>query len=477
VGSEFIDHTPKWLKILAIQLFGTNDKVALKVGMISTIAGFALVSGAITRRNRNRGLAIIAVFGLLGGAVSSNRPSQSVIAFIPSLFGAAIGCWALSKFSTFISQHDRPIETPGESRAPLGWDRRRFISAASKTVLTSAIFSAVVNRLGNNKISDIRNSAPESLPKISQYNDLASTKTPSGAQIFSETPFITPNKDFYRIDTALSLPRINIKTWKLNIGGMVKTPLTLSYQDLLTRPMVERTITICCVSNEVGGPYIGNAVWQGVLLADLLTEAGIDSRAEQIFGTSVDGWTCGFPVGAAFDGRDAMVAIGMNGEPISLEHGYPARIIIPGLYGYVSATKWVQSLELTTWSQAEGYWVPLGWSRDAPIKTQSRIDVPRRDEKVSAGKIAIAGVAWAQQRGVEKVEVRIDSGAWNIATLALDFSDDTWRQWKYEFNSKPGEYRIQVRATDKTGETQTEEVSRPDPDGATGYHTRTLKVI
>ena len=258
---------------------------------------------------------------------------------------------------------------------------------------------------------------------------------------------------------------------------MVKTPLTLSYQDLLTRPMVERTITICCVSNEVGGPYIGNAVWQGVLLADLLTEAGIDSRAEQIFGTSVDGWTCGFPVGAAFDGRDAMVAIGMNGEPISLEHGYPARIIIPGLYGYVSATKWVQSLELTMWSQAEGYWVPLGWSRDAPIKTQSRIDVPRRDEKVSAGKIAIAGVAWAQQRGVEKVEVRIDSGAWNIATLALDFSDDTWRQWKYEFNAKPGEYRIQVRATDKTGETQTEEVSRPDPDGATGYHTRTLKVI
>jgi DMSO/TMAO reductase YedYZ molybdopterin-dependent catalytic subunit len=343
--------------------------------------------------------------------------------------------------------------------------------------LISAIFSAVANRLENNKISDIRNSTPESLPKISQSNDLKSTKTPSGAQIFNETPFITPNKDFYRIDTALSLPRINIKTWKLDIGGMVNTPLTLSYQDLLARPMVERTITICCVSNEVGGPYIGNAVWQGVLLADLLTEAGVDSRAEQIFGTSVDGWTCGFPVGAAFDGRDAMIALGMNGEPISLEHGYPARIIIPGLYGYVSATKWVQSLELTTWNQAEGYWVPLGWSREAPIKTQSRIDVPRRDEKVSAGKIAIAGVAWAQQRGVEKVEVRIDSGAWNIATLALDFSDDTWRQWKYEFDAKPGEYRIQVRATDKAGETQTEEVSRPDPDGATGYHTRTLKVI
>ncbi|MCX6535624.1 MAG: molybdopterin-dependent oxidoreductase [Actinobacteria bacterium] len=477
MGSEFIDHTPKWLKILAIQLFGTSDKVVLKVGMISTIAGFALVSGAIARRNRNRGLMMIALFGLLGGAVSSNRPSQSVIAFIPSLFGAAIGCWALSKLSTFISQHDRPIKTPGESRAPLGWDRRRFISTASKTVLISGIFNAVASRLENNKISDIRNSAPESLPEVLTNKILTSTDTPLGTQIFNETPFITPNQDFYRIDTALSLPRINIKTWKLNIGGMVKTPLTLSYQDLLARPMVERTITICCVSNEVGGPYIGNAVWQGVLLADLLNEAGVDPRAEQIFGTSVDGWTCGFPVGAAFDGRDAMIAIGMNGEPISLEHGYPARIIIPGLYGYVSATKWVQSLELTMWSQAEGYWVPLGWSRDAPIKTQSRIDVPRRDEKVSAGKIAIAGVAWAQYRGIEKVEVRIDSGEWKLATLALDFSDDTWRQWKYEYDAKPGEYQIQVRATDKTGETQTEEVSPPDPDGATGYHTRTLKVI
>ena len=477
MGSEFIDHTPKWLKILAIQLFGTSDKVVLKVGMISTIAGFALVSGAIARRNRNRGLAIVVVFGVLGGAVSSNRPSQSATAFIPSLFGAAIGCWTLSKFSTYISQHDRPIKTPGESRAPLGWDRRRFISTASKTLLISAIFGAIANRLENKKISEIRQAAPDSLPKISAGNGLAATKSPAGTQIFAETPFITPNKDFYRIDTALSLPRIDIKTWKLNIGGMVKTPLTLSYQDLLARPMVERTITICCVSNEVGGPYIGNAVWQGVLIADLLIEAGVDPRAEQIFGTSADGWTCGFPIGAAVDGRDAMIAIGMNGTALPLEHGYPARVIIPGLYGYVSATKWITNLDLTTWSEAQGYWVPLGWSRDAPIKTQSRIDVPRRDETVRAGRIAIAGVAWAQHRGIEKVEVRIDSEEWKLATLALDFSDDTWRQWKYEFDAKPGEYQVQVRATNKTGETQTQEVSRPDPDGATGYHTRTIKVL
>ena len=477
VGSEFIDHTPKWLKNLAIQAFGTNDKAVLKIGMLLSISCLALFAGLLARHKRVTGVSIIASFGIFGGLISAARPSQSALALVPSLFGAIFGCRLLNKLIKTITKYDLPIAYPSESRAPLGWDRRRFISTASKTVLISAIFNAVASRLENNKISDIRNSAPESLPKISQANDLTTTKIPSGSQLFSETPFITPNQDFYRIDTALSLPRIDIKTWKLNIGGMVKTPLTLSYQDLLARPMVERTITICCVSNEVGGPYIGNAVWQGVLIADLLIEAGVDPRAEQIFGTSADGWTCGFPIGAAVDGRDAMIAIGMNGTALPLEHGYPARVIIPGLYGYVSATKWITNLDLTTWSEAQGYWVPLGWSRDAPIKTQSRIDVPRRDETVRAGRIAIAGVAWAQHRGIEKVEVRIDSEEWKLATLALDFSDDTWRQWKYEFDAKPGEYQVQVRATNKTGETQTQEVSRPDPDGATGYHTRTIKVL
>ena len=477
VGSEFIDHTPKWLKNLAIQAFGTNDKAVLKIGMLLSISCLALFAGLLARHKRVTGVSIIASFGIFGGLISAARPSQSALALVPSLFGAIFGCRLLNKLIKTITKYDLPIAYPSESRAPLGWDRRRFISTASKTVLISAIFGAIASRLENKKISEIRQAAPDSLPKISAGNGLAATKSPAGTQIFAETPFITPNKDFYRIDTALSLPRIDIKTWKLNIGGMVKTPLTLSYQDLLARPMVERTITICCVSNEVGGPYIGNAVWQGVLIADLLIEAGVDPRAEQIFGTSADGWTCGFPIGAAVDGRDAMIAIGMNGTALPLEHGYPARVIIPGLYGYVSATKWITNLDLTTWSEAQGYWVPLGWSRDAPIKTQSRIDVPRRDETVRAGRIAIAGVAWAQHRGIEKVEVRIDSEEWKLATLALDFSDDTWRQWKYEFDAKPGEYQVQVRATNKAGETQTQEVSRPDPDGATGYHTRKIKVV
>ena len=477
IGGEFIDHTPKWLKNFAIRIFATNNKAALKTGMLLTVSCLALLAGSIARRRRIAGASIIAGFGVVGAIISLLRPSQNAAALLPSLVGALAGCWLLTKLICVINENSKPLETPTTSRAPLGWDRRRFLSTTGKVAIISTALAGTARVVSSKKISQVRDAAPQSLPPIGNNTALPTTKIPSATQIFDQTPFVTPNKDFYRIDTALSLPRVDINTWKLEIGGMVKTPLTLSYQDLLARPMVERTITICCVSNEVGGPYIGNAIWQGVLLADLLNEAGVDSRAEQIFNTSVDGWTCGFPVGAAVDGRDAMIAIGMNGTALPLEHGYPVRLIVPGLYGYVSATKWLKSIDLTMWNQAEGYWIPLGWSRDAPIKTQSRIDVPRRDENVVAGKIAIAGVAWAQQRGIKKVEIRIDAGEWKLATLALDLNIDTWRQWKYESNLQPGEYKIQVRATDKTGATQTQEVSRPDPDGATGYHTRTLKVI
>ena len=263
---------------------------------------------------------------------------------------------------------------------------------------------------------------------------------------------------------------------------MVDTPMKVTYDDLLAMAQVERVITLACVSNEVGGDLIGNAVWRGVLLRDLLNEAGVQPAAEQVFSTSVDGWTCGFPVGAAFDGRDAMVAVGMNGAPLPLEHGFPARLVIPGLYGYVSATKWLAQIKLTSWDE-EGYWVPRGWSREAPIKTQSRIDVVRAasgsggtssDGSGATGttrEYVIAGVAWAQYRGVDKVEVSIDNAAWQEARLAADVSDDAWRQWLLEWDAEPGSHLIRVRATDKTGATQTEETSRPDPNGATGYHT------
>jgi DMSO/TMAO reductase YedYZ molybdopterin-dependent catalytic subunit len=291
-----------------------------------------------------------------------------------------------------------------------------------------------------------------------------------------ETTYITPNDDFYRIDTALSFPTVDLSEWRLRIGGMVDNEIELSYDDISALTQIERTITICCVSNEIGGPYIGNATWQGVRLSDLLDMVGVREGAEQFFSRSIDGWTCGFPIDLARDGRDAMLAIGMNGEPLPLMHGFPARLIVPGIYGYVSATKWISEIEINRWSDAEGYWVPRGWAREAPIKTQSRIDVPRRGEKIDAGATKIAGVAWAQHTGVAKVEVRVDDGDWIEATLSADLTDDAWRLWSVDWTATSGRHNIRVRATDKSGYTQTEEVASVAPDGATGWHTRTVDV-
>lgn len=482
VGSEFIDHTPKWLKTLAIDIFGTNDKLALRVGMVATIALLALGLGALARRRPVLGVVALAGFGVFGAFVAANRPGQTAKAAVPALVGALVGAALIWWLERSVSADDPASSVPRASRAPSGWDRRRFMIVGGSAAGAAVVAAGAARRLENQRIERIRDAAPDVLPPVVDSPAVggqissAAPEIPSGATVDPATPFITPNDDFYLIDTALSVPRIRLDRWTMSVGGMVRTPLTLSYDDLLARPQVERVITIACVSNEVGGDLIGTAVWQGVLLSDLLDEAGVSADAEQVFGTSVDGWTCGFPVEVARDGRDALIAVGMNGEPLPLRHGFPARVIVPGLYGYVSATKWLSSLELTRWDDAVGYWVPRGWARDAPIKTQSRIDVPRRGEAVAAGRTPIAGVAWAQHRGIAKVEVRVDDGAWAEARLGTDVTVDAWRQWVYEWDATPGEHTIQVRATDNTGATQTDEVSRPDPDGATGWHTRTIRV-
>ncbi len=474
VGSEFIDHTPSWLKQWAIDTFGTADKAALRVGVVVTIA---LLAAAVGRLARHRPRPAAAVFGLAGAGaaiVAVARPSQGASAAVAPLIAAIVGGGALLWLIGHVRAHDAPL-APGASKAPLGWDRRRFVGAAGGAAALGAFAVLSARKVETDRTTALLDEAPDSLPPVAS-NASAVAPAPAGATLSPITPFITPNDNFYRIDTALSLPRIDIDTWRVDVGGMVNSPLSLSFDDMLARPQVERTITIACVSNEVGGDLIGNAVWQGVLLNDLLDEAGVLPGAEQVFSTSQDGWNCGFPVEAAFDGRDAMIAIGMNGEPLPLQHGFPARLIIPGLYGYVSATKWLRSIKLTTWDADEGYWIPRGWAREAPIKTQSRIDVPRRGEEAAAGRVVIAGIAWAQRRGVAKVEVRVDEGEWREATLAADVSIDTWRQWRIEWELDQGEHTLQVRATDSTGETQTDEVARPDPDGATGWHTRRINV-
>ncbi|MER7439728.1 molybdopterin-dependent oxidoreductase [Micromonospora avicenniae] len=284
-------------------------------------------------------------------------------------------------------------------------------------------------------------------------------------------PYVSSNFGFYRIDTALVVPQVDPESWRLRIHGRVRNPITLSFADLLARPMVERYVTLACVSNEVGGDLIGNARWLGVPIRDLLDEVEPEEGADQVVGRSVEGWTCGTPTAALRDGRDALLAVGMNGEPLPVEHGFPVRMVVPGLYGYVSACKWVTELELTSFADFDAYWVPRGWSPQGPIKTQSRIDTPRPRNRLTAGPVMVAGVAWAQHRGIRRVEVRVDDDPWQEAELAPTVSVDTWVQWSWRWEATPGTHRLQVRATDATGETQTDRRQDVVPDGATGWHT------
>ncbi|NXY96849.1 molybdopterin-dependent oxidoreductase, partial [Streptomyces sp. BR123] len=296
------------------------------------------------------------------------------------------------------------------------------------------------------------------------------------------SPFLTPNRDFYRVDTALVVPRVDAGTWRLRIRGEgVTRPLSLDLPALLTRPLVEHDITLTCVSNPVGGPYAGNARWLGVRLADLLREAGVrppsqGGPADQLVARSVDGMTIGTPVETVMDGREALLAVGMNGEPLPFAHGFPVRMVVPGLYGYVSACKWLSELQLTTFAAYDAYWVRRSWAQQAPVKTQSRIDTPRAGAAPPAGRVAVGGVAWAQHRGIARVEVRVDGGPWHEARLADADGVDTWRLWTWPWEAPPGRHTLQVRATDGTGSVQTERSTPTVPDGATGLHTVTVHV-
>ncbi|MFQ5968416.1 MAG: molybdopterin-dependent oxidoreductase, partial [Acidimicrobiia bacterium] len=307
----------------------------------------------------------------------------------------------------------------------------------------------------------------------------ATVSDPSPAASFNVSglsPIVTSNEEFYRIDTALTPPRIDLEGWSMSITGMVDRPLELTYEHLLDMPMIERYVTLCCVSNEVGGNLISNAKWLGVPLEDLLVRAGVHDGATQIVGRSVDKFTVGFPTETALDGREALVAVGMNGEPLPFEHGFPARIVVSGLYGYVSATKWLSEIELTTWEAFDAYWIPRGWSKEGPVKTQSRIDLPRSGARLNPGLNQIAGVAWAQNRGITKVEVRTGDDAWREAQVSEPLSKDTWVQWAIDWDAPPGSHLVSVRATDATGITQGATPRPPRPDGAEGYHSISVAV-
>jgi len=463
VGSRVIDHVPISVKNWAIRTFGTSDKVALRVGIVVILGLLALVVGSLAQRRRGIAQGIVGAMGLVG--VVSARAADGPGAFLPAVAATVASLVALGVLA--------PRRAPGAG-LPGGLDRRVFMARAaaiSASTLAIGAGGLAVRQNRNNQLSKV--AAKLRLPRPEGTVPQVGPDASVGGGV---EPFLTPNDGFYRIDTALSVPRIDLADWRLEVGGMVDHPFTLTFDQLLDMGVVERIVTLCCVSNEVGGSYIGNARWLGVPLTRLLDRAGVQTGATQLASESDDGWTCGFPTSVATDGRDALVAVGMNGAPLPAEHGFPVRLVVPGLYGYVSATKWLTRITLTTLDGFDGYWIPRGWSKIAPVKTQSRIDVPRDGATLPAGRQVIAGVAWAQHRGIDRIEVRIDDGPWREATLATDVTPDAWRQWRIDWDATPGNHRVAVRATDHAGATQTSDVAEPAPDGATGWHTISVDV-
>ena len=451
VGGAVIDATPTPVKEFAVRELGTNDKPVLLASVGLVLALFAAAIGVLGRHRPPVLWAGAAVLGLAGAAAAVSRPAGSIVDAVPSLLAAAVAGVTLRRLS------GRAAPAPAGRRSFL----RAAALAAGAAVLAEGGAQVVKRTIGRVR-TDLRLPAPAS----------AAAPLPAGAG----AGFTTAGSDFYRVDTALTVPRVDPDTWSLRIHGMVGRELRLSLAELLARPLIERDVTLNCVSNEVGGPYIGTARWLGVPLAPLLREAGLQARADQIVARSVEGMTIGTPVATALDGRDTMLAVAMNGAALLPEHGFPVRMLTPGLYGYAGACKWVTELEMTTFAAFDAYWVKRGWAPQGTVRTASRIDRPRPFARPAAGPVTVAGVAWAQRRGIAEVEISVDGGAWQTAELLPVPSEDTWVQWRYTWQATPGPHSLAVRATDRTGAVQPRARATPFPSGATGWHTITVTV-
>jgi DMSO/TMAO reductase YedYZ molybdopterin-dependent catalytic subunit len=492
---------------------GVADKVLLLVGIAVALLVVGVLAGVAAHRSRSLGRAVIVGLGVAGlaavvfspvfGPISVLAPLAALLAGLSVYFrlynlaedaagrptppataagpaeqpaGAPLHDqqeWRIDRAERCTdSNHDdhewgRTVATPAPTDVEV--TRRRLLVAAGGVGAGALVAGGAGQLLGAGSGPDagdldavrerLRPARPA--PPVPPGADFAAEGTPT---------FITANRDFYRIDTALRVPVIDTADYRLRVHGMVGRELNLTYDDLVRRPLEERIVTLACVSNVVNGDLISTAAFTGVSLRDLLLEAGVSPDAEQIFTTSDDGWTCGTPTSAVLEpDRGAMLALAMNGEPLPVEHGYPVRMVVPGLYGFVSATKWLTDLELTTFDRRRSYWLDRGWAREAPIKTQSRIDRPRGLNTVPAGRVTAAGIAWAQHRGVARVEVRVNAGPWREARLSEEVNRDSWRMWRVDLDLSPGEYFLESRATDAEGAVQTEVRTEPIPDGASGW--------
>jgi DMSO/TMAO reductase YedYZ molybdopterin-dependent catalytic subunit len=420
------------------------------VGVL-VLAGLA---GLVARRRLVLGAATLVALSAVAALAVVTRPSTTAADISPSLVAAATAVAALA----WLAHRDHA--------APAVAGGRRGVLIAAGVLATTAVAAGAAGRL----VARLR-LRPEDVTLPAPRDPASPLPRGLDDQVPGITAFRTANPDFYRVDTRLDTPVLNTEDWTLTIDGDVDREVTLTFDDLLQMPMVERDITLTCVSNSVGGPYVGGARWLGVRLTDVLDLAGVGSGADQILSTDFAGMTISTPLALATDGRDALICIGMNGEPLPREHGFPARMVVPGLYGFISATKWLTRLTLTTYAREQAYWTDRGWATDAPIKVAARIDTPRSLAELDTGDVVIGGIAWAQaDGGIAGVQVRVDGGPWRDAHLGPDGGNSYWRQWYYRWDAAPGSHSIAARAIAGSGEPQTAARAEPFPDGASGIH-------
>ncbi|WGW11013.1 molybdopterin-dependent oxidoreductase [Saxibacter everestensis] len=464
VGSAVVDAMPTGLKEFAITTFGSFDKLALFVVMAVVIAALLAVAGMVESRRRPYGTVMFYLFGAIGMAAAWTRADAGVLSPLPTLLGIVAGVLALRTLTT---------KERGEAVKSSLLARRSFVQLLGIGAAAGGIAFAAGRAFATTARKAVSSRESVTLPEPVERERLQ-----TGTQVDVLEPFQTPNNDFYRIDTALQVPQLSADEWSLRVHGMVDTEITMSFAELLKLPMIERMMTLSCVSNPVGGNLVGNALWLGYPIRELLSKAGVHYDADMVLSKSSDGFTAGTPLDTLTDSdRDAILAVGMNGEPLPMEHGFPVRMVVPGLYGFVSATKWLVDLEVTRFDRKVAYWTTRGWSARGPVKLSSRIEVPRSGgNPVQPGPVVVAGTAWSPHVGIERVELKLDSGPWQPTELAAAPSTDTWRQWRFDWDAKPGSHRLTVRAIDTEGVVQTSSRAAPAPDGATGLHSRTVTV-
>lgn len=465
VGSTLIDLAPAPVKIAVINWFGNADKPLLVILVTLGTLGLAAFAGIVSRRSPAAGVGIVFGLGVVVAILTGTSPNFGTFGFVPALVAGTVCAGLLG----ILPQWTRGARTDDET-GERATQRRTLLSTAGLLALAAIVFGA--------------SRAARRVPSPTAVLPLPKPATtlpplPRGLAAAGITPLRTPTRDFYRVDTRLSVPNVDPGDWRLTIDGDVDRTVRFTYRQLLAMPMIERDITLACVSNPVGGPYAGGARWLGVRLTDLLKRAGSGTgKADQILSTDVGGMTISTPLDAATDGRDAMIAVGMNGQPLPAEHGYPARLIVPGLYGFISATKWITRMTLTTYAEQEAYWTPRGWATHAPIKLASRIDAPRDGEELDAGDVIVGGIAWApNEGGVGRVQIRIGDRPWQDATLGPSGGSVYWRQWFVRWDAPKGEHRIRVRVVGENGDVQTSKPVEPAPDGASGHHQVTVSVV